>query len=197
MMTGNGEIIFNTLVVSMKFYGPSFPTFRHLTFWPETFRHRFSSPGYISICVFWPCRWSSTWTFHLHGCFSIRSFRHRDKKIFWHHGHGPWTHGHFGTWAFWHMDILAHGHFGTWTFRHSSTGAEISVLKCPYCFERCQNIHVLKCLGVKISHVQCPWYVLRIPCVKNVHVPKCLQGRNMHLPKYPGDEMSMLKWWEV
>ena len=92
----------------------------------------------------------------------------------------PWT---------WTMD--------TWTFRHSSTGAEISVLKCPYCFERCQNIHVLKCLGVKISHVQCPWYVLRIPCVKNVHVPKCLQGRNMHLPKYPGDEMSMLKWWEV
>ena len=151
MMTGNGEIIYNTLVVSMKFYGPTFPTFQDLTFLPETFWHRNPSTGHTSTCMIRPCRCSSAWTFCLHECFGIRSFRHRDKKNFL----APWT--------FQHGYISIHGYFGTWTIRQSSTGAEMSVLKCPYCFARCQNIHMLESIpcrniyGAKNSLCQkCP-----------------------------------------
>ena len=46
----------------------------------------------------------------------------------------------------------------------------MSVPKCPYCFARCQNIHVPKCSGAKISicqNVQVPKYLCRSVLVAN------------------------------
>ena len=87
-----------------------FPSYRHLTFRTETFRHRHFFTG-----TFWPCRCSGTWTYHLHGRFGTRTFRHRDFL----------AHRFFGT-----MDVSARGHFGTWTFQHGSKGAKMSILFC-------------------------------------------------------------------
>ena len=84
---------------------------------------------------------------------SARMFQHRNVS----------TWGPFGMGIFWHEEFSAQEHFSTWTFRHSSTGAKMSVLKCPYCFARCQNIH-----GAKNSLCQ------------NVPVPKS------YLSKHPG-----------
>ena len=84
------------------------------------------------------------------------------------------------------------------------------------------NIHVPKCSGKEISSAKMSM-VPKIPCAKmslcrkvlvskcpwrwNVYVPVRLQGRNMHVPKCPGDEMSLPKclltkcqepkWWEA
>ena len=64
---------------------------------------------------------------------------------------------------------------------HSRTGATTAVPKCPYYFERCQNIHVLKCSCAEISHAErsmapkCPW-------------AKNSLGQNAH-----GDKVSMCR----
>ena len=47
----------------------------------------------------------------------------------------------------------------------SSTGTEMSVTKLPYCFARCQNIYVLKCLGAEIFHAKTSM-VPKVPCAK-------------------------------
>ena len=103
-----------------------------------------SSPEHFDTCTTWRCRRSGRWTFQ-HGNIS------------------NW--GLFGTRNFRHRNILARGNFDTCTFWHSSTGAEMSVPKRPYCFARCQNIHVLKCTGTKISHAEM-FMAAKTPCAK-------------------------------
>jgi hypothetical protein len=97
---------------------------------------------------------------------------------------------------------------------------EMSVLKCPYCFARCKNIHVPKCSGAEISRAHMSM-VPKIPCAKmypcrkvfvskrpwrrNVHVPVLLQAQN--ITECHGVEISLLKclllkyqvpkWWEA
>ena len=95
--------------------------------------------------------------FH-HGNISARApFGAADIPADGHFNMGTFRRGDFSAWGlfgmrnFQHRNISARGHFGTWTFRHSSTGAEMSVPKRPYYFARCQNIHVPKCSGAKIS----------------------------------------------
>ena len=102
------------------------------------------------------------------GHFNTVTFRHGDFL----------AQGLFGTRTFRHRNISARGHFGTWTFRHSSTGAEMSVPKRPYCFARCQNIHVLKCSDAKIS------------LCRNVQVPKIPRDENSPCRKFPMSKCS-------
>ena len=107
------------------------------------------------------------------GHFNTGTFRHGDFS----------ARGIFGTRNFRHRNISARGHFGTWTFRHSSTGAEMSVPKRPYCFARCQNIHVLKCSGAEIS----PWrnvLVLKSPSAGTFTVPNSACAK-------------MFPWWSI
>ena len=98
-----------------------------------------SSPGHFSTCMFRPCRRTGTWTFHLHGRFDTRTFRHGDIL----------AQGIFVTMdrhgIFWHLNILTHGYFGTLksnmdvleqTFRHLCYFAEMSM---------CRNAPVPKC----------------------------------------------------
>ena len=118
---------------------------------------------------------------------------------------------------FHHRNISARGHFRTWTFPHSSTGAVMSVPKCPYCFARCKNIHVLKCSGAEISRAEISRaeisraemsMALKIPCAKNfpcrkVSKSKCsrdetsicrnVRKTKMHVLKCSQDEKSLLK----
>ena len=116
-------------------------------------------------------------------------------------GHGDWSppsfREHFGTctilrsrrlvrWRFNTRIFAARGIFGIGTFRHSSTSPEMSVPKHPYCFARCQNIHVPKCSGAEISlcrNVQVP----KIPCAEN---SPC---RKFPMPKRSGVEMSICR----
>ena len=135
----------------------------------------------------------------------------------------PWR---FFYRTFWRKDFLT-----PWTCRHWDisalryfiTVAQLpKVWKRPYCFARCQNIYVPKCLCAEISHAktsmppkissakmsQCrKFLVLKCPWIQNVHVPVRPPGRNMHVQKCPCDEMSILnclmpkcqvrKWWEA
>ena len=65
-----------------------------------------SSTGHFGACKFGPCGHTGTWTFHLHGCFDARTFRHRDIL----------TQGIFGTMDISPWDILAPEDFRTWMF---------------------------------------------------------------------------------
>ena len=107
------------------------------------------------------------------GHFNMRTFQNGDFL----------AQGLFGKRIFWHRSILAQEHFGTLTFRHSSTSAEMSVSKRPYCFARCQNIHVLKCSGAEIS----PWrnvLVLKSPSAGTFTVPNSACAK-------------MFPWWSI
>jgi hypothetical protein len=79
------------------------------------------------------------------------------------------------------MDVSTQERFNLGTYRHSSTGAEMSVPKRPYCFARCQ-----KFLVPKIPSAE------KFPC-RNIHLPERPQGQNVHVPKCSIDETSVQK----
>ena len=93
-----------------------------------------------------------------HRCFIMGTFRHVHHSALQTRRSGRWTfpHGNVSTW----------GLFSTRNFGHSSTGAEMSLPKHPYCFARCQNIHGPKCSGTKISRAEMSM-VPKILCAKN------------------------------
>jgi hypothetical protein len=98
--------------------------------------------------------------------------------------------GFFGT-----MDMSALGHFGTQIFHHSSPAAKMSVWKHQYCFARCQNIHVLKCLGSVISRAKTslPPKILSAKMFVRKH-PYCFaRCQNIYVPKCLGAKISRAK----
>ena len=106
---------------------------------------------------------------------------HFGTRIFWHHGH-------FGTWTFRHMDILA-PYKAMWTFRHLCYCAEMSM---------CWNVPVPKCSCAENS--SCRKFLVpkslraeMFPCW-NVHLPERLQRRMVHVLKCSHDETSVPKW---
>ena len=106
---------------------------------------------------------------------STQTFHHRDISA--HAGFDPVgvpAHGHFVS-----VDVLVQGLFGTGIFRHSSTGAQMSVPKCP-----CAETSMLpKNPCAKKSPCR-KVLVPKRPRRRNVHVlTKHLQGRNVHVPK--------------
>ena len=110
--------------------------------------------------------------------FDMGYFRHREFSAL----------GIFGTWTFWHIDILAPCK-AIWTFRHLCYYAKMSM---------CRNVHVPKCplaemfLCRKVLMPKSP-NVEMFPCW-NVHLPESLQRRMVHVPKCSRDETSVLKW---
>ena len=116
---------------------------------------------------------------------------HFSKGTFWHGDFSAW--GLFGMRNFRHRNISALGYFGTWTFRHRSTGPEMSVLECPYCFARCQNNHVLKCSSAKNSSCQKIPHAENSPCWK-VHLFEHPQHQIKRVPKCSHDETFVPKW---
>ena len=142
-----------------------------------------SSPGNFDTCMFRSCRRTGTWTFHLHGRFDTRTFRHGDIL----------AQGIFVTMdrhgIFWHLNILTHGYFGTLksnmdvleqTFRHLCYCAEMSP---------CRNVH-----GAKKSLC---WKVpmLKSPCTETPTETKCPCAGTPPGPKCARAEMS--QWWNV
>ena len=90
-----------------------------------------SSREHFGTCTIRRCRRSGRWTFQhgnalTWGLFGTRNFRHEEF----------WAQEHFGTGTFQYMDIF---------------GTVAQVPKRPYCFAKCQNIHVSKCSGAEKS----------------------------------------------
>ena len=123
-----------------------------------------------------------------HACFSPAHvlahahFWHKEfsaPRTFWHR-------------IFWHLYISAHRYFGT--FESNMDISAHTFWHLCYCakMSKSQNVHVLKCLSAEMSVVPKNPCAEKSPCRKDLvlkHVPEHLLGRNVHVPKCPGDEM--------
>ena len=152
-----------------------FPSFCRLTFWQKTFRH-----GHFIIGTFQYVQVSA-----------LRTYRHMDISSLW-----TLLYKNFSAWGlFKHKDFLAQEPFNTVAQGSRSL---------------CQNVHTARkvpkypCAEIfRCSNIPCRFVVLsmapKIPCAKMSPSQKILllkcpwtrNVRNMHMPKCPGDEMSV------
>ena len=116
---------------------------------------------------------------------------HFGTRIFWHHGH-------FGTWTFRHMDILAPCK-AIWKFWHRHFSTCAIVPKCPFAkMSLCQNFPVSKIPRAKKSPC---WNVpmLKRPSAGTSAAPNGAHAeifpRWKSFPKWLLMKCSVLKWW--